>query len=190
MCRNSPGGSALLEPISSPATTSWTWRPPPMFASALTSRLTPLRRSACSTRSRPPCQSPGRRSRRRNGRHPRLPGLPRLRCRSPAPVPSTARLISRPDAAVLGLRVAAGGPALDELAGETAVPSLPESDGLGQPDDTATSGRSTTRADSRRSVSRDGHLCCSKWISRPPVAVSSVSDSTLILHAPTRDPAG
>jgi hypothetical protein len=33
-------------------------------------------------------------------------------------VPSTARLISRPDAAVLGLRVAVGDPALDELAGE------------------------------------------------------------------------
>jgi hypothetical protein len=81
-------------------------------------RSTPLWRSACSTRSRPPWQSPGCRSRRRNGRHPRLPGLQRLRCRSPAPVPSTARLISRPDAAVLGLRVAVGDPALDELAGE------------------------------------------------------------------------
>jgi hypothetical protein len=55
---------------------------------------------------------------------------------------------------------------------------------------TATSGRNKTRADSRKSVSRDGHLCCSKWISRPPVAVSSVNDSTLILHAPTRYPAG
>jgi hypothetical protein len=60
----------------------------------------------------------GCRSRRRNGRHPRLPGLQRLRCRSPAPAPSTARLISRPDAAVLGLRVAVGDPPLDELAGE------------------------------------------------------------------------
>jgi hypothetical protein len=81
-------------------------------------RSTSLWRSACSTKSRPPCQSPGCRSRRRNGRHPRLPGLQRLRCRSPAPVPSTARLISRPDAAVLGLRVAVGDPAPDEPADE------------------------------------------------------------------------
>jgi hypothetical protein len=103
------------------ATTLWTWRPRPMFASALTSRSTPLWRSACLTRSRRPCRSPGPRSRRRNGRHRSLPVLQRLRCRSPAPVPSTDRLISRPDPAVLGLRVAVGDPALDEPAGETAV---------------------------------------------------------------------
>ena len=108
----------------SPATTSWTWRPRPMFASAQTSRSTPPWRSACSTRSRPPCRSPGPRSRRRNGRHRSLPVLQRLRCRSPAPVPSTDRLISRPDPAVLGPRVAVGDPALDELAGETAVPAF------------------------------------------------------------------
>jgi len=107
----------------SPATTSWTWRPRPMFASALTSRSTPLWRSACSTRSRPPCRSPRPRSRRRNGRHPSLPVLRRLQCRSPALVPSTDRLISRPDPAVPGLRVAVGDPALDELASETAVPA-------------------------------------------------------------------
>jgi hypothetical protein len=34
-------------------------------------------------------------------------------------MPSTARLISRPDPAGLGLRVTVGDPALDELAGET-----------------------------------------------------------------------
>lgn len=45
-------------------------------------------------------------------------------CRSPALVPSTDRLISRPDPAVLGLRVAVGDPAPDELAGETAVPAF------------------------------------------------------------------
>jgi hypothetical protein len=101
-----------------------------------------------------------------------------------------ARLTSRLDAAVLGLRVAAGDPALDELAGETAVPSLPESDGPGNRTIAATRGRNRTPADGRRSVSRDGHLCYSRWISKPPVAVSTVSDTTLILHAPTRDPAG
>ena len=106
----------------SPATTSWTWRPRPMFASALTSRSTPLWRSACSTRSRPRCQSPERRSRRRNGRHPCLPGLRRLRWRSPALAPSPARLISGRDPAVLGLRVAVGDRALDELTGEPAGP--------------------------------------------------------------------
>jgi hypothetical protein len=108
----------------SPATTSWTWRRRPMFASALTSRSTPLWRSVCSTRSRPPCRSPGPRSRRRNGRHRSLPAPRRLRFRSPVPVPSTDRLISRPDPAVPGLRVAVGDPAHDEPAGETAVPSI------------------------------------------------------------------
>src|SRR3954447_4875721 len=106
-----------------------------MFASALTSRSTPLWRSVCSTRSRPPCRSPGPRSRRRNGRHRSLPVLQRLRCRSPAPVPSTDRLISRPDPAVLGLRVAVGDPALDEPAGETAVPAFRQSALLGWLDD-------------------------------------------------------
>jgi GNAT superfamily N-acetyltransferase len=38
-------------------------------------------------------------------------------------VPSTDRLISPPDPAVLGLRVAVGDPALDELAGEAAAPA-------------------------------------------------------------------
>ena len=42
---------------------------------------------------------------RRNGRHLSLPGLQRLRCRSPAPVPSTARLISRREPAGLDPRV-------------------------------------------------------------------------------------
>jgi hypothetical protein len=106
----------------SPATTSWTWRPLPMFVSALTSRSTPLWRSVCSTRSRPRRQSPERRSRHRNGRHLCLPGLRRLRCRSPAPAPSTVPLISRRDPAGLGPRVATGDRALDELAGETAGP--------------------------------------------------------------------
>src|SRR4051812_19919161 len=119
----------------SPATTSWTWRPRPMFASALTSRSTPLWRSACSTRSRPPCRSPEPRSRRRNGRHRSLPVLQRLRCRSPAPAPSTDRLISRPDPAVLGLRVAVGDPALDEPAGETEVPAFRQFALLGWLDD-------------------------------------------------------
>jgi hypothetical protein len=97
-----------------------------MFASALTSRSTPLWRSACSTKSRPPCRSPGPRSRRRNGRHRSLPVLQHLRCHSPAPAPSTARLISRPDPApaVLGLHVAVGDPALDEPASETAFPAV------------------------------------------------------------------
>src|SRR4051812_8080570 len=106
----------------SPATTSWTWRPPPTCASALTLRSTPLWPSACSTRSRPRYPLPERRSRRRNGRHPCLPGPRRLRCRSPAPVPSTARLISRRDAAVLGPPVAIGDRALEEQADETAGP--------------------------------------------------------------------
>ena len=127
MCRNSPGGSAPSEPMRSPATTSWTWRPPPMFGSALTSRLTPFWRRSCLTASRPRCQSPERRSQRRSGRHRCPPGLRRLRCRSPAPVPSMARLISRLDPAVLGRRVAAGDPALDDLAGESTglTPPIP-----------------------------------------------------------------
>ncbi len=129
-----------MELMRSPATTSWTWRPPPMLASALTSRSMPLWRSACSTRSRPPCRSPGPRSRRRDGRHRSLPVLQRLRCRSPAPVPSTDRLITRPDPAVLGLRVAVGDPALDELAGETAVPAFQ------QPPDCSPQPSTTTRA--------------------------------------------
>jgi hypothetical protein len=79
-----------------------------MFVSALTSRSAPLWRSACSTRSRPRRRSPERRSRHRSGRHLCLRGLRRRRCRSPAPVPSTARLISRRDPAGLGPRVAIG----------------------------------------------------------------------------------
>jgi hypothetical protein len=95
-----------------------------MFASALTSRSTPLWRSVCSTRSRPPCRSRAPRSRRRNGRHRSLPARQRLRCRSPAPAPSTDRPSSRPDPAVLDLRVAVGDPALDEPAGKTAARPL------------------------------------------------------------------
>jgi len=106
----------------SPAATSWTWRPPPMFGSAPNWRSTPLWRSACSTRSHPRRQSPQRRSRHRNGRHLRLPDPRRLRCRSPAPVRSTARLISRRDPAGLGPRVAIGDRALDELAGDATGP--------------------------------------------------------------------
>jgi len=120
MCRNSPGGSAPSEPMRSPATISWTWRRPPTFVSVLTSRLTPIWRSACLTASRPRCQSRERRSQRRSGRHRRPPGLRRLQCRSPVLVPSMARLISRLDTAILGPRVAAGDPALDDLAGESA----------------------------------------------------------------------
>ena len=119
MCRNSPGGSAPLEPIRSRATMSWTWRPPPMFVSVLTWRSTGIWHSAaCLTASRLRCPSQERRSQRRSGRHRRPPGLRRLRCRSPVPVPSMARLISRLDPTVLGLRIAAGDPALDDLAGE------------------------------------------------------------------------
>jgi hypothetical protein len=124
MFRSSRDGCVLSELMRSPATTSWTWRPRPMFASAQTSRSTPPWRSACSTRSRPPCRSLGSRSRRRNGRHRSLPVLQRLRCRFLAPVPLTDRLICRPDPAVLGPRVAVGDLGLDELAGEKGVPAF------------------------------------------------------------------
>lgn len=93
-----------------------------MFGSALTSRSTLLWRSVCSTRSRPHCQSPQRRLRHRNGRHLSLPGRRRLRCHSPARVPSTAQLISRRDPAGPGRRVEIGDRALDKTAGETPGP--------------------------------------------------------------------
>jgi hypothetical protein len=61
-------------------------------------------------------------------------------------VPSTDRLISRPDPAVLGLRVAVGDPALDEPAGETTVPAFRRFALLGWLDDGVDDARPRARA--------------------------------------------
>ncbi|MFG1611081.1 hypothetical protein [Actinoplanes sp. NPDC049265] len=64
---------------------------------------------------------PGPRSRHCIGRRRSPLGRRHLRCLSPALAPATCRLTSRPDLAVHGLHVTAGGPAPDEPAGEIAA---------------------------------------------------------------------